>query len=612
MGRRSGAWMALLAVCAGCQFGSRSNPVRLLRNEPAARAASSASPSTRADGTIASAGGGETAGQLAPIAIPDVPNPRLVSYARDAGTVQLSLRAAIQTAIDNSEVARTIADQNTVAAATAYDPAIVDSQVQAEEGLFNPQLEVGSVWDRIDRPRRKTAEGAFVERNQLDRTDFRASLDQPLYTGGTVGIGYDTNYTFFPADQNPNGFLNPQYFTPLTFRFNQPLLQGHGYRVNTAPIVIAARRSDRSTWEFKEAMLAMVRSVEETYWQVYAAQVEVAAIAEVVPMFEEVVRVNRERVRFETGAEVDADQAETQLWQFQRLLLQAKLRRADSINLLRNVIGLPPTDQRDVALETRPYRDRIGIDWEETLAIAMDERPDVMRRRLSVRVRQLERVLATNARRVRLDAFGQWGMNGLSDELGKALTILGDNQFADWQLGFQFSVPLGRDTARAGLRAANLALQREVVLLDQTSHAAAHELAEIIRSLDSLYDQYRVARDQTAAAERWREGARQRYLHPAGGTSQLAALNNYLGALRRWALAKGLTADLLGRYNTDLARLEEAKGTLLENRYVRLHFDSCRAAAQILDHDSDGAPHGSAPATEPLPEELVPPRPAAS
>lgn len=512
----------------------------------------------------------------------EMANPVLNGDAQRTGTVALLLEEAIRTAIQNSAAVRTIAGDNTIADSTVFDPPIVDTGVQAAWGVFNPVLDIDSAWERIDRPPGRTEQGAFLERNQLDLADVHASLAQPLFSGGEVAADFDTRYSFFPPGDGPINFLNPQYFPQATFRFDQPLLQGYGWEVNTAPIVIASTRADQSAWQFKQAMMAMVRSVEQAYWEVYASQVEVEALKEVIPMFEEVVRINRAHVQLQLGAEVDADQAETQLWLFRRELLEAELRRQDRINLLRNVVGFPPTDRREIRLETGPFKGGVSVDWMATLAITMQERPDIMRQRLSVRVRELEQLIAYNARRVRLDGFGHWQIDGLSKELGRALTVLGDNDFTTWQLGFRFNVPLGRDTKTAELRAANLEIRRETVLLQQTIHSATHDLANIVRTLYSYQQQYQVVRQEVEYAHQWRDGAGSRYFHPAAGLSRLAALNNYLSSLRRWAQAKALAADILGRYNVLLVRLEEAKGTLLEERSIELSFDCCRMATRML------------------------------
>jgi hypothetical protein len=90
---------------------------------------------------------------------------------------------------------------------------------------------------------------------------------------------------------------------------------------------------------------------------------------------------------------------------------------------------------------------------------------------------------------------------------------------------------------------------------------------------------------------------------PGGRDWLLQALNEYLLALRAKATAASDAATQLARYNGSLARLEEAKGTLLETRNIALLQDPCTRVrmAQRLDVDiaplrrpqSQTAPSGS-------------------
>ena len=57
--------------------------------------------------------------------------------------------------------------------------------------------------------------------------------------------------------------INPQYQPELEVFYDQPLLRGFGKEVNLAPIAVARVASQQSAWEFKQSMLAMVRSVEQ-------------------------------------------------------------------------------------------------------------------------------------------------------------------------------------------------------------------------------------------------------------------------------------------------------------------------------------------------------------
>src|SRR5690606_28426251 len=64
-------------------------------------------------------------------------------------------------------------------------------------------------------------------------------------------------------------------FVDLTY--TQPLLQGGGFAVNTAPIVIARIDTERSFFQYKDSVQEMVRGVIEAYWNLVQARTEVWA-----------------------------------------------------------------------------------------------------------------------------------------------------------------------------------------------------------------------------------------------------------------------------------------------------------------------------------------------
>ena len=170
-----------------------------------------------------------------------------------------------------------------------------------------------------------------------------------------------------------------------------------------------------------------------------------------------------------------------------------------------------------------------------------------------------------------------WRINGLGASLTEAIDVLTDNQFTDWQLGVSLEIPLGVREASARVQATELAIQKERAQLRQSVHATTHRLNDVVREIDSLYEQYQAADERLQAANEWLDGARIRFENPPpaleGQDALLQALNTYQVALQAWANAARDTSDLIARYNVALARLEEEKGTLLAARNIAVQSD---------------------------------------
>lgn len=465
--------------------------------------------------------------------------------------------------------------------ATIYDPAIAAAQVESALGAFDASFATSMFWERLENPPGQTFGGFITTRPTLDTAYWRSSITKPFVTGTLAAVRFNNNYYFVPPpDVAPS--VNPQYQTNLEFAVLQPLLRGYGTQVGRMPILIAGAEANQSAWEFKRRMMAMVRSVESAYWNLYSAQLSLRAIEEALPLYGEVVRVEDSRLRARVAVPADVAQAQADFLELRGQRLQALSSVAQQQALLRNLMGLPPTDGRQIVLREQPLKAPLVIDWDETVNIALDRRPDVIRQRLAVHVREMEVVLARNALLPQLNGEALYRLNGLGENLGSSLDLLGENRFQDWRLGVSLEVPIGNHVARGQMRASQMQLLREQALLKQTAHVATHQLADVVRDIDWVYQQYEVAaRRQTANGE-WQQGARARFVTPAGGVSLLQALDIYLRSIRAAVTANQNAASLLAQYNIALARLEEAKGTILGTHSIYVYNDPCTAVQRTM------------------------------
>jgi outer membrane protein TolC len=552
----------------------------------------------------------------------DLTPPRTPSSPEATEIWELSLGDAIAIALQNSEVVRTsfggsgfTTEPGTVTGATnigsgtpgttggsgttIYDPAIAEQRVAEALAVFDTTFAANMFWTRIDQPPGVVFGGGIPVPNQRDQASFNSSLSKLLVTGATAGVNFNTNYLFIPpfrtvsTSPGPDGIFGTpddvftpgvrrttaQYTPNVEFTLRQPLLRGAGSDFNRAPIVIARLQSDITLWDFKQAVLGLVRSVEAAYWDLQSAHVALRTIDELIPYASEAVRLIE--VREEVGTRIAAEtaQARTQFLDFRQQRVQTLATTLDRETTLRNLMGLPPSDGRRIVPSEAPRRAPIHVDWPATVRTALDNRPDIVRGRLSVRVRELQILLAKNALQPSLDVEGLWRVNGLDNELDEAIGLLTDNQFTDWQLSVSFSVPIGFRQASANVQAAGLRLDRDRALLRQTIHATTHRLGDIIRDLESLYGQYQLAVQRLNQTQVWVKGRFEQLRDPTtrpgeeGQDTMLLALTNLQEALLSWRSAATDASSLLAQYNASLAQLEETKGTLLSHYGIQIAED---------------------------------------
>ncbi|WP_218932471.1 TolC family protein [Adhaeretor mobilis] len=479
----------------------------------------------------------------------------------------LSIDEALRFALEYSDIARSLdGDEVVLEQATGYDAPISSETVRQALAAFDTSLDTSFSWNRFEGPPNSFFGPGIDREDRRDEATFATGLSKLWQRGTQTRVGYNPSpgYLFFPGGST--GF-NPTHVSAFEVEVRQPLLQGGGLEVNRAPILVAQLQTDQSAWEFKEALLEMVQSVEKAYWELYAARVARRVLEEQSPMIEEVVRVEEANMAADRSVKADVAKARTQLYRLrQRKVGADRVIREKEIQL-GSLIGLSAHRRVSLELTTQPPTAPMLFDKYASIERAINNQPLLVQRRIRTRIRELEIRVASNQYLPKLDLQALYRANGLEDDLGNALEMMVEQDFYDWQFGAAFSVPLGRNGPRARLREAELQLAREQAQLREQVRLTVFEITEIHTRIEALYAEYRVAKERENQAKQWLEGAQIRYKNPppAGRTVNwmVIALNDLLLALQGSSDAAEEAAVLLAEYNTELARLQQVEGNLL-------------------------------------------------
>ena len=481
----------------------------------------------------------------------------------------LSLEAAVRAALDDPGVIRTLEGRVRLARATHFDPAIAATADRAARGAFDPRLRMEGRGSRFDQPPEAFLGPGVETASRFNEVDARAALQKRFRWGGVASAAFDPNtaYLFFPDESSE--IINPAYSTRLAFEVRQPLLRGAG-GVNSLPFQEARVRRAEASWEVRAAVQGRVRGVVEAYWRLHAALSVWQAVRRLLPLTGQIARV--ERLRLEEERTIYADYARS-------LVILESLRRREaeawadvrSAELaLRQLCGLPATDASTLVPSDGPGLSSEAAPSEADLAAAAAaaavQEPSIRLREADVDRRRVELAAARDAARPRLDVTGRYRASGLRRGLGESFTQLGTLDYPDWTLGLEYDMPLGNNAARAGLRAAELALARSRALALAEGQRVQFDLAELRVRLRSDAERYRSGLRQAEATGRWVEVARVRFLDPPPGPkadSLLLALLDYQTAIDRHLDSVESLAGAHADYRSDWAAWHELAGTLL-------------------------------------------------
>lgn len=478
----------------------------------------------------------------------------------------LSLRDAVELALQNSDVVRVLQGRVRLSSQTVYDQMIAAWQTQAEVGEFQPSITSRIEGSQVDEPPNAFFGPGISAQTRRDMLDFNLRLTQPLKTGGELSMGIEPPlaYLYFPEGVDPDEF-NPSWSTAYVFRFRQPLLRGHGRDVATAPIQVAQLRTNQSRWAMQEELNALIRSVIEAYWELYTAYVELQAVEAVIPMAQESVRIERLRFQAEETIYADVARAEYQLEEMRLDAIRARAEIRRRTIQLRQLIGGPTQLEpllfpADIPIQTAPAIYSDGL-----VETAISQRPELNVLRDQVNQRNVELTVARNGVLPKMDFLADYRGSGLKERLDTSLGQAQTFDYADWKLGVNLDVPLGNLTARSREHAAEIRLTRDRRRLQRQEENVAFEVVQLHSDLRAAWESFDVTTRQATYTQQWLRLSRVRYANPppsaSGRNWLLLELSDFQRAMTAWVDAVTSSGESIARYNILMARMDEASGT---------------------------------------------------
>ncbi len=247
------------------------------------------------------------------------------------------------------------------------------------------------------------------------------------------------------------------YSSQVGVSYSQPLLEGHGQRINR----LGVERADLGVMRGESAVNNAARSLRHTVIQSYVGailasrQIQTAELS--LQTTERLVEATQARIDAGKLAPYELLSAQAGLAERREALLNAQTAFATALDGLKEIIGLPITDDIAVVPETlqKMYLD---VDPEEFYALAQRNRPDLKDIDLQVQQAQLDLMLANDREQPTLTWNATLGFAGSDDALAGSVSDLND---FSWYTGIQYRLPLGGNrVSKADVSTAKLTLDQ--------------------------------------------------------------------------------------------------------------------------------------------------------
>jgi outer membrane protein TolC len=469
----------------------------------------------------------------------------------------LSLHEAIAATLGTSDVIRvSTGDGASAVGSTVYDSAIVNTGVDSARARFDPNLSIDNTFSHEEQPFLVDAVDPFITGYKVDGYQFRAGVTKGTLTGGMAEVAVNSNPM---RSTDPLWAFSPRAASSLDMSYRQPLLQGAGRDVNTAPITIAILQTERSQLQLEESVQQMVRSVIQQYWTLVAARVEVWTREQQVEQSSWAYEYAEARLNRGMGDGGELAQARVTFAGHRAQLINARARLLNQEAALANLLGWPPPSDREMTPTTNFQGEPLQLAWEQDVRTAIENHPRLAAWRLALEADQQAILMAENGTLPDLSVLASYRANGLGGRADDGEWVdTTSAKYGSWLIGVDFQMPLGQRASRADYRQQQLIAARDRALYEESTHQLIHTVGRIHRNLDQYYTEYLAYKEMREAAEinldaqtsRWENG--------------LTIYLYVLQAIASWGDAVTAESQALLRYNMETARLYEEMGVLLE------------------------------------------------
>lgn len=429
---------------------------------------------------------------------------------------------------------------------------------------------------------------------ESDTARMQSNLQKIFANGDSFKISNNWNYL---ATNQPLQLFPGYYQAAIQAQYRHPLLAGAGaeYTAIAGPIartppqlgifdqgvLIARINTDITLADFELNLTNLVRDVEDQYWELYLAYRTYDAERKARDAAHSFWQTTKARVEAGTrlrGGAVDEGQARENYFSTRARVENAVAALYNAEAQLRRLLGLPVNDGRFIRPSDEPLASEYVSDWTYALTESLSRRVELRRQKWQIKSFELQLRAAESLTRPRLDFVGSYQQNGFGEHLfgdndsdgsraeqyqGAYNTLFEGNQ-ASWDVGFEFSMPIGFRQAMAQKRNLELKLTKARAVLASQEHEISHELGNTFAMIDMWYQLAETNFDRYIASQRQLEAVEREF--DAGRIP----IDLLLRSQASVAAAETAYYTALTRYNQTITDLRLRKGSLLEENSIFL------------------------------------------
>ena len=447
------------------------------------------------------------------------------------------------------------------------------ADIVIEQSKFDPTLSVNGQYNRTVNPlNRPVFGGTFGQLDQIrpfDQRNHSLTFDAStnLITGGNIDINYSPARNSVNQDVARGFLFNPSWTGGLAFTVTQPLLRNAGIEVNKTFIKVAQNNAVVEEHVFRDRVMTVISSVEQTYWELVFANENVKVAQAALKAAEELLATNRAKSKAGIMSIVDVLQAEAAVASRVEQVLVAEKAIHDQEDQLRRLLN-PGEDElrQDVHLTPAdlPMTLLEPISLQEAIDTAMEQRPEIAQAKKNVESGELNRQFARNQLLPNLSFQGTMGLAGLGRDYGDSFSRNFSGDFYNYGAGLVLSYPLGNRSAINTYNKRKLEAENAAVTLASLRQQIIVGVREAVRRVQTDFKRIETTRSARIMAEKQLQAEQERL------KVGLSTTRFVLEFQRDLATAQGNELRAIVDYNKSLSNLARHKATTLDRYHLEL------------------------------------------
>jgi outer membrane protein TolC len=391
-------------------------------------------------------------------------SPKVIPSALNAKPVEVSLPEAVFIGLRNNRAIK-----------SEYMQRVVDKFALhvAEAQFYNPILNLNS-----------SVNMARVSGVRTTASNFSPTVTWQIPTGAAFTFAWNN------VQANVRGSAPTSSSQPI-LQVVQPLLQGGGVEVATAPLRIARINEENNKLTLRTTVISNITSIISAYYQLVQARDQLKLAEASLKRAKDLLETNKALVAAGRLASVELVQTDASITQQELIVVQARNGYDTARLALLVLLGLNPASQ--IAPSETPVAVPVRIDLGRALKVAYDNQPAYLSQMLTIKINEINLIVAKNARLWNLQLTGGTGQTVNRETLGGSIPALPRTR-ADFNIGLNLTTTIN-DPVQEQLEVnATIALHQSQLLLDQIRDQLAQQVSDAVRNVETQRQSVEIAR----------------------------------------------------------------------------------------------------------------------